>query len=94
MVQRVGVSVSVWVTGTLWAPDLGRKEENQQENQARRAAFISEQYMTLSCLTVFLLERLSGKQMECLLLCSKNNIWTNPATLIIRLHTMFICKKC
>lgn len=62
MVQQVGVSVSVWVTGTLWAPDLGRKEENQQENQARRAAFISEQYMTLSCLTVFLLERLSGKQ--------------------------------
>ena len=29
MVQQVGVSVGVWVTGTLKPSDLGRKEEKQ-----------------------------------------------------------------
>lgn len=94
VVLQVGVTVSVWVTGIWKLSDLGRKEENRVGKPGQESCiYFTAIDDTLMSNITFTWKVKWETESDCLLLSSKNNIWSNPAALITQLHIMFTCKN-
>lgn len=85
--QRVGNQHIV----AIWPRKKGGKTVGKPGQEI--CIYFRAKYDTLMSSGIFTWKVKWETEMECLLFCSKKNIWTKPATLIIWLHIMFICEK-